>query len=369
MKNINFLNKGGKKMRSKILWSVGVVVCVSLLLLVPITGCKQEGAETKSVSETTIAETTSAETTAAETEAASKESVATEKKFRVGYSCFGWEIPWMVFYQQYFNDIIAKDYPNYEITYHDAKYDFQAMADGLETFVNEGYDLIMHFALDNLPMIETYKKIQAAGIPLLLTMDEPAYEAYDYMTCFSGLSPADAGRQCADMLNEALGGKGTYACITPPKGSSSYNAYMTRFYNRLEDIGSNLTLVAEEDGNWDPKTAQEKAASILAKYPDIDGFYVTDDWMGGGIVNAAKEKGYNPGDFVIAGCGGSKIGIKDLADGWYIGLVDQGPLLCAIQDAYIMKMICEKLGPVPHFAMVRQEVITKENIDRFPGTW
>ncbi len=339
------------------------IICVGMVFTISLIGCKTETAAESA--EETLAETTGAQT--AETTTASE--VVSEKKFRVGYSCFGWEIPWMVFYKQIFDEVIAKEYPNYEIIYHDAQYDFQKMADGLETFINEDVDLIMHFALDNIPMLETYKKIKAAGIPLLLTMDEPAYEAWDYMTAFSGLSPSEAGRVCADALNEALGGKGTYACITPPKGSSSYNMYMTRFYDRLENIGSQLQLVAEEDGNWDPKTAQEKAATILTKYPDIDGFYVTDDWMGGGIVNAAKEKGYNPGDFVIAGCGGASVGVKDLADGWYYVLVDQGPKLCAIQDAYIMKMICEGIGPVPFYSMVYQRVLTKDNMEGFEPSW
>ena len=352
-------------MKKTVLWVFVVIICISLVFTFSLTGCKKEAAETTAAETTKAAETTAAETTKAD----EGESVVAEKTFRIGYSCFGWEIPWMVFYQEIFNDLIAKEYPNYEIIYHDAQYDFQAMADGLETFINDDVDMIMHFALDNIPVLETYKKVKAAGIPLFLTMDEPAYEAWDYMVAFSGLSPAEAGRVCADALNEALGGEGNFACITPPKGSSSYDMYMTRFYDRLENIGSNLKLVAEEDGNWDPKTAQEKAAAILTKYPDIDGFYVTDDWMGGGIVNAAKEKGYEPGDFVIAGCGGAAVGVKDLADGWYYVLVDQGTRLCAIQDAYLMKMILEDLGPVPFYSMVYQRVLTKDDMAGFEPSW
>lgn len=356
-------------MKKSVLWILAVVLCLSLVFTFSFTGCQQQAAET--AAEATEAEATeAAETTAAEaTEAAGEETPVAEKTFRIGYSCYGWEIPWMVFYQDLFDEIIASDYPNYEIIYHDAQYDFQAMADGLETFVNEDVDMIMHFALDNLPVLETYKKIQAAGIPLFLTMDEPAYEAWEYMVAFSGLSPAEAGRVCADALNEALGGEGTFACITPPKGSSSYDMYMTRFYNRLEDIGSNLQLVAEEDGNWDPKQAQEKAADILTRFPDVDGWYVTDDWMGGGIVNAAKEKAYQPGDFIIAGCGGAAVGVQDLSDGWYYVLVDQGPKLCAIQDAYLMKMICEDLGPVPFYSMVYQRVLTPDDYEDFEPSW
>ena len=221
--------------------------------------CKADASETAEE----ITEEVAAEEEVAEEEIMEETEEATvvaEETYRIGYSCYGWEIPWMVFYQEIFDEVIANEYPNYEIIYHDAQYDFQAMADGLETFVSDDVDMIMHFALDNLPVLESYKKIQAAGIPLFLTMDEPAYESWEYMEAFSGLSPAEAGRVCADDLNEQLGGEGTYAAITPPKGSSSYDMYMTRFYNRLGDIGSNLVLVAEEDG----KTTKEEMTLIVA---------------------------------------------------------------------------------------------------------
>ncbi|MBP8933506.1 MAG: sugar ABC transporter substrate-binding protein [Candidatus Atribacteria bacterium] len=293
---------------------------------------------------------------------------AQEKKFKVGYACISWSFPFMVAYQPLFVEELKK-YPDYEVIFFDAKGDYQALADGLENFIAQKVDLIMNFALDSLPMIETYKKIKAAGIPLLLTMDEPDFEAYPYMDCFSGLSPRDAGRQCADELHRVLKGQGKVALITATKGSTSEIQYTGGFMNELSRLNSGLEVVAIQPGDWDISIAQKAASDILTKYPDIDGFYVSDDWMGGGIVRALKEKGYEPGEVKIAAAGGSKIGIKDLQDGWYVSIVDQGPVLCVLQDIFIMRCLLEKIGPVPHFAMVKQELITQENIDRFPGTW
>ena len=70
-------------------------------------GCKADAAET--------AEEVTEE--AAEEEAAVEEEmveeteeveVVAEKTFRIGYSCYGWEIPWMVFYQEIFDELIAR---------------------------------------------------------------------------------------------------------------------------------------------------------------------------------------------------------------------------------------------------------------------
>jgi ABC-type sugar transport system substrate-binding protein len=302
-------------------------------------------------------------------EAAKPEAAAEPgKKFKVGYSCISWTIPWMVYYKELFEKEITK-YPNYEVIWHDAGFDFEVMADGLENFIAQDVDIILHFALDSLPMIETYKKIVDAGTPLILTMDPPDYKAYDYMTAFSGLDTRDAGRQCALLLHNELGGKGNIALITAPKGSSSELQYTAGFKNEMTRLNTGMKIVAEQPGDWDITVAQQAASDILTKYPNIDGFYVSDDWMGGGLVRALKEKGYKPGQVKIAVAGGSKIGVKDFKDGWYLGIADQGPVLCVYQDIFFMRALLEMGVQLPHFSMVRQELITWDNIDRFPGTW
>jgi ribose transport system substrate-binding protein len=291
-----------------------------------------------------------------------------EKKYKVGYSCISWTIPWMVYYKQLFEQEMKK-YPNYEVIWHDAKFDFKAMADGLEGFAAQDVDLIIHFALDNKPMLETYKKIKAAGIPLLLTMDPPDYAAYEYMAGFSGLDNLEAGRICENMLEKALGGKGKVALITAPNGSASEMQYTAGFMNEHRRLNSALEVVTKQSGEWDPAKAQAAASDILTKYPKIDGFYVSDDYMGGGLIRALKEKGYKPGQVKIAANGGSKIGINDFKGGWYLGIVDQGPVLCMKQDIWLMRALLEDQIQIPAFAAVLQEVINKDNISRFPGTW
>ena len=295
-------------------------------------------------------------------------AIGAEKKYKIGYSCISWTIPWMVYYKQLFEQEMKK-YPNYEIIWHDAKFDFKAMADGLEGFVAQDVDLILHFALDNKPMLETYKKVKAAGIPMLLTMDPPDYKAYDYMTGFSGLDNLEAGRICANMLNDTLGGKGKVALITAPNGSASEMQYTAGFVNELRRLGSGLEVVAKQSGEWDIAKSQAAASDILTKYPKIDGFYVSDDWMGGGLIRALKEKGYKPGQVKIAANGGSKVGINDFKAGWYLGVVDQGPVFCVNQDIWLMRSLLEDGVEIPTFAAVKQEVINKDNISRFPGTW
>jgi ribose transport system substrate-binding protein len=338
------------KFMKKLLWVLcALLIAASFCMF----GCEKEEEEVAAQEE------------GQETAASAEEPKET---YKIGYSCISWTIPWMVYYQELFKKEMEK-YPNYEVLWHDAKFDYQLMADGLENFIAEDVDMILHFALDSLPMLETYKKVNAAGIPLMLTMDPPDFKAYEYMTLYSGLDTRDVGRKCALMLEEVLNGKGQIALITAPAGSSSEQQYTEGFMFQLQRMDSKLEIVAKQPGDWDIETSQKVANDILTKYPELDGIYVSDDWMGGGVVRALKERGYAPGEVKIAAAGGSKIGIKDFKDGWYIGIVDQGPNFCAPQDILMMRLILEQGLDVPKVAIVPQTIITEENVDQFPGSW
>jgi ABC-type sugar transport system substrate-binding protein len=290
------------------------------------------------------------------------------KNFKVGYSCISWTIPWQVYYKQMFEDEMKK-YPNYEIIWHDANFDQKAMVDAVEGWIAQKVDMILNFTLDEVSMIETYKKALAAGIPLILTMDPPLPEVFPYMTSHSGLDGRDGSRMCAEMFQQVLNGTGDLAYITAPKGSASEIVYTEGFLNTLTNIGSAIKVVATEDGNWDVDTSYQKASDILTKFPKLNAFYTTDDYMGAGIIRALKEKGFKPGDVKMVVQGGSKQGVSDLKDGWYEGVVDQGPQFCAPQDIWFMRSLLEIGQKLPLFASVLQEMITKDNVERFPGTW
>ena len=293
---------------------------------------------------------------------------STGKKYKVGYSCCSWTIPWQVVYKGMFETEMKK-YPNIEIIWNDANFDNKAMVDAMEGWISQKVDMILDFPLDHVAMIETYKKAMAANIPVLLTMDPPAYPAREFVTGHSGLNGWDGSRECAELLDAAMGSKGNIGYVTAPKGSSSEMLYTEGFLVTLQRLKSGIQIVATEDGNWDVDTSYQKASDILTKFPKLDAFYTTDDYMGGGIIRALKEKGYTPGQVKMICQGASKQGISDMKDGWYIAIVDQGPELCAPQDAWFVHALLEEGRVIPHDAMVLQELITKDNLNTFVPSW
>jgi ABC-type sugar transport system substrate-binding protein len=289
-----------------------------------------------------------------------------EKKFRIGYSFYSLTPSWFASYQRAFK-AEQQQLPNFEIDWFDGNPDPEAITAAMEGWIARKVDGIMSSSPDHMPLRLTYKKALEAGIPVILTGDPPDYPVLHYMSAFSGLSGWDGSRMAAELLNEALGGRGRIACITGPRGSASEQQSTEGFKSALLRLSSKMQIAATEDGRWNATVAYLKSLDILTRVPNIDAFYAADDIMGNAVIRALKEKGYKPGQVKVVARGGSKGSIADLKEGWYLGIINQDPVLCARQDIWMMTALLEEKRSLPNIAQVRQEMITQENAAQFPG--
>ncbi len=290
----------------------------------------------------------------------------TGKTKRIGYSFYSLKMPWVISYKRAFENGI-KDHPNYEISWLDGNSDSKAIAATVEKWTTQKLDLIVSMSPDHVPLRMTYKKALDAGIPVLLTGESPDYRVYESITAFSGFSAWDAGRIAAELLYRTLGGKGQIAYITGPKGSTSEQQNTEGFRASLQRLDSKIQIVAAEDGKWDATASYQRALSILTRFPKLDAVYASEDAMGSAVIRALKEKGYTPGQVKVVAQGGSRSSLNDLKEGWYLGIVNQDPSLCAQQDIWFMEALLEENRRLPRAAQAPQEMITKENAGLFAG--
>jgi ribose transport system substrate-binding protein len=287
-------------------------------------------------------------------------------KFKVGYSCYSLASPWMGSYKKAFEEEL-KNHPGFDVTWFDGHSDNKAVAAAIERWISRKNDLVISSSLDHVPLRTAYGNAKRAGIPILLTGNPPDYRVVEYVSAFSGLSEWEAGRVTAELLHTALGGSGQIAAITGPRGSASEQQATEGFKAALQRLASKVEIVATADGRWDVTVAYQKALDILVRFPGIDGFYAADDTIGSAVIRALKQKGYTPGQVKVVAQGGRGTAIADLKEGWYLGIVNQDPVLCARQDIWLMKALLEEHRQLPSFVQVRQEMITKENVAEFPG--
>lgn len=95
-------------------------------------------------------------------------------------------------------------------------------------------------------------------------------------------------------------------------------------------IALNSNNVAFDDNlvrycDFDTKIAKDETASLLARYPDIDGFFCMSDQLAFGCMETVKNAGYGiPADIKVFGF-----------DGLYISKLYHPPLSTIAQDFYI----------------------------------
>jgi ribose transport system substrate-binding protein len=280
------------------------------------------------------------------------------------YSYPSRQLPWYISYRRAFEEELKK-WPRAEVSWLDA--DAATAAATLESRIAAGVDLILSSSHDHVPLRATYRKALDAGIPVILTGDQPDHQVDECMTVFSGIGSRDAGAIAAEFLDRALGGTGTVAVITGPRGSAAERLDTEGFTSALRVRSSGIQVVVSEDGRWNPTVAYQKTLDVLSRYPQIEAIYVTEDSMGSAVIRALRQSGRRPGEVVVVSRGGSRAAIADLADGWYLGIVSQDPARCARQDAWLARVLVEEKRTPPMTVLARQEMITRDNADNFEG--
>lgn len=285
---------------------------------------------------------------------------------RIGYSVRSREAPWQQSYLQAFREEL-KRHPKLEIEWSIGNSDPAATVSTLERWIAQRMDLIVSSSPDHMPLRMTYRKALAAGIPVILTGDSPDYRLFDSITTYSGFAPWDSGRMAAEVLDQALGGKGSIACITGPRGSASERQQTEGFEAALKRLSSHLDVVATADGRWNTTVAYQKALEILERHPKLAAIYAADDAMGSAVIRALKQKGFAPGQVKVVSQGGSKGSIADLKAGWYFSIIYQDPTLCARQDMWLIRALLENHQQLPSVVQARQGIIGKELADSVTG--
>lgn len=287
-------------------------------------------------------------------------------KYEIGYAGHGFGSSWMEAYRTTF-EYELKNHAGYDVVWFDGESDPSAVAATIGGWISRDVDLIIVSSLDHVPLLKTYQDARTAGIPVLLAGNFPDYRAFDSVSAISGFSEWEAGRMAAELIDSALGGSGRIARITGPRGSASERQATEGFEAALKRLASRVRIAATADGKWDATVAYQKTLDILARFPDLDAIHAADDTTGSAVVRALKEKGYAPGQVKVVSQGGNRTSISDLKEGWYLGIVNQDPALSARQDVWLMHAMLEEHRLPPSIVQVRQQIITKENVDRFPG--
>ena len=164
-----------------------------------------------------------------------------------------------------------------------------------------------------------------AGIPVWITNADVNPEDTDLTYGYSGTDSYGQGAASAEMFCEFADGKEIGAIqVNGLTGNSVATLRGNGFSETVAELCPNVTILAEQPGNWNKDESQLAASEMLtANQGKVQGIYAADDTMVAGAIDAAKAQGLDVDSLIITSIGNTFLGNPLVASGELDGTVFQ----------------------------------------------
>jgi ribose transport system substrate-binding protein len=222
----------------------------------------------------------------------------------------------------------------------------------VEQVLKDRPDVVIFIPVDDVAMIPSVKKLNAAKIPVVL-VSNPLPGSF---VTFVGADDYAIGYRQARYLFKKLGGsskiviiEGTPAAPTNRERVRGYQRALAEF-PRVEVLGSGI-------GNYQQGDAKRVMEEFLRAYPQIDAVLSANDGMALGALEALKEAGRSA---VVIGINGILPAVKQIEAGALLASVDFNmfKIGCTATRAAVRHLKGEAL---PKKIMLPAEIIDKSN--------
>ena len=245
---------------------------------------------------------------------------AEEEKITIGWAVAYFDHPVYQVMMQGAQEL-ADSLENCEVIFADGKNDANTQASQIDTFIAQGVDAIILTAAVADPMLPSIKKINDAGIPLLI-VDRRIFPYDQDVTweCYVTWDMVLSGTMGAMQTIEALGGegnaKGKVIVVEGTAGAGSTIDRGGAYYAKLEEEPG-IEVIYKVDGDFDRAKGMEVTETILQRYPnegDFDVIYYMNDEMALGGLQAIEDSG-RLGEFTIISVDGDAEACQAVRDG------------------------------------------------------
>ena len=271
----------------------------------------------------------------------------------------GW--PYIAAYTKALQAAAAK-MPNVTLVVTSADGDIAKQSRDMASLVARKVNVILVCSLDGNAIFPSIKAAKDAGIPVLAVSNEPGAAGAALIAGYSGPDDKVQGELAAELMHEALGGKGNIVMIEGTAGQSTTLARRRGFEDRLKALKSEIKIIARQSANWDPVKAKAIMEDFLTTHGDrINGLFSQDDNTAAAAAETAKAAGKLAG-IKIVGTGGSKNGIAAIKSGLLHGTVDQSPTADAEQGLRLALDLVAGKPPAQKRNIIPMPKITAANV-------
>lgn len=149
--------------------------------------------------------------------------------------------------------------------------------------IRTGANAIMISPISTSNCTEGVETAHEDGIPTIAVNNE-----FNGADMFVGPNSYEEGEQAAEWANENVG-SGKAAIIMGLAGTDVVKNRTNGFVEKLEDLGSEIEIVDQQNADWDRDTAKDVCATFLKTYDDLKVIFCNNDVMALGAVEAIKE--------------------------------------------------------------------------------
>jgi ABC-type sugar transport system substrate-binding protein len=245
----------------------------------------------------------------------------------------------------------------------------------IDQSINERPDMILLIPLDATTAIQQARRINQAGIPLVLFNTLPTADAMDYAITWTG--PDDFGqmRKLARVFADELRARNPnakeigIAFVQHAPGGSPYFARAYGPVSELAGYAPEIKVLDMQAPGFEADRTMQLVSDWLTRFgSDLKGIFAADDSAQAlGIIEALKKAGRS--DVVVVAAGNSKIGMDMVSDGSLFAITYQtaeGDGALAVQTA------ADWFNGItlPNRRDLPQHIITKADVAGFyPPQW
>ena len=184
----------------------------------------------------------------------------------------------------------------------------------MQDMINKQYDAIIIAPITDANLAPGVEQAEAAGIPVI--PQSVIFDENPYLPYYVGVSAYLEGSLAAERMAEMIGEEGgEVAIITGIPNNTAAIGRTDGFAEYFEAHPElNITVVDQQNAEWDRMLAKDAADILIKKYPNLKGIYCNNDTMAMGALESAREAD-KIGEIIIGGTDATSEAIQSIQNG------------------------------------------------------
>ncbi|MGK6317785.1 ABC transporter substrate-binding protein [Neorhizobium sp. DT-125] len=248
-----------------------------------------------------------------------------------------------------------------KVNTQDAQLDLANQNTQIDAFIQQGVNLIVISAVDEVGIEPAIARAKEAGI-VVIAVDTPAKGA-DAVVMTDAVQ---AGEKSCDYLFTKLGGEGNVLLVD----GTPIQTIIDRI-NGCKNIAKKypgIKIVGQQASKNDRASGLMVTTDMLTANPDVKGIFGMNDPSALGAVLAVEQAG-KASEIVVTGVDGSPEGVAELKreGSPFIGTATQNPGAMVEQAVKIAQDMLNGKPPAEKTILIPSVLVTRDNVNQYPG--